>query len=48
MEKPKCAFKGCVRDGLLQYQGRFICGECLLKIYTKQQEDFWNDENSMQ
>ena len=36
--RPPCQIKGCEGKALIGYGGRFICGECYMKIYNKQKE----------
>lgn len=38
MERPKCQIKGCERGAILAYGNRWICGECYMKILSKQME----------
>ncbi len=46
MERPECAVKGCHNPALLMFHGKIICGECLMKIYKKQDEELWEDLNA--
>ena len=38
MNRPECAVKSCKREAFVAYGGKWICGECLLKIINKQKE----------
>ena len=38
MNRPKCAVKGCEREGFVAYGGKWICGYCMMKIINKQKE----------
>ena len=36
MERPECAVKGCNNKAFLAFGNKWICGECYMKIQTKQ------------
>ena len=38
MERPKCAVKTCNNGALILYGDKWICGECLMKIMSKEAE----------
>ena len=35
MEKPYCQNKDCKNEAVMIYSGRFMCGECIVKIVEK-------------
>lgn len=34
-ERPTCQNDGCEKGALIQAYGRFMCGDCIIKIQTK-------------
>jgi hypothetical protein len=44
MEIPtKCAYPDCENRPLLLAYGKFLCGECFLKIKKRQEDKLWEN-----
>ena len=42
-KRPKCALKDCSNEGFVFFNGKWICGNCILKISKQREENFWRD-----
>lgn len=44
-EIPRCFVESCNKQGLILLHGKFICGECYMEFYRKEQNNFWSRFN---
>ena len=39
MNRPECAVKGCKNEAFVGYGDNWVCGECMVKILKKKQNE---------
>jgi len=39
-----CDMKDCTNQKIILFMGRWICGDCYLKVSKKKQDEFWEDK----
>jgi hypothetical protein len=41
MNRPKCELEECNNEALTLVSGKWICGECYLKILKRMEKEYW-------
>lgn len=44
VKPPVCAVEGCNNQALMLVHGKFICGECVMKINENADKQFWDKQ----
>jgi hypothetical protein len=47
-KRPKCALKGCSNEGFVLFNGKWLCGDCLIKLGKQREENFWREVECQQ
>ncbi|MCK5625136.1 hypothetical protein KAI04_04820 [Candidatus Pacearchaeota archaeon] len=42
-KRPECAVKNCDNEAIIIFANKLICGDCLMKVYNKNQEQIWKE-----
>ncbi len=41
-ELPKCGVEGCNNDGWIGLKGRFVCGDCIMRLNKMENDEIFD------